>query len=460
MKNTRKGKAAAMTAATLAISLLIGTGISEAMRLTSGNRAGGMRATAIRAQSFGAKSSHMSINRARAMRATAIRAKSFGGKSGHVAINRAWVKRARVVGAQSVAREGRHNLLRGLALFGEIGHVGDHFHGADNFYTRAVLAARGNYFQVLPIRFPGRTIQWPSGRIPDPSDIPGWEDLEHFPGRDMINSKYLGGPDREYNPARDGTRDDYERQMRAADISDASCMWDEATWDKVTNHWGSPGGPLVGDTTSGNWKCDEPYVGLYHDNKGGSKDNGSGGTDNSGSTSDTKKKETKETTAEAKVVKEDDGKKGDNGGTGTEGDDPDELRSPIAEEMEAIDMLSGYDLRDRRSGKNGGPSFPTYGNTPVGLPGHEQRLGPDHKNRPDVTASPASGLTTANPMSYAASPTPDGGSNPPPGPEYNPVASTTSAAAGSTIANRMGYASSPAIGTGGKDPSPPPGPEF
>ena len=36
MKNTRRGKTAAITAATLAISLLIGTGISEAMRLTSG----------------------------------------------------------------------------------------------------------------------------------------------------------------------------------------------------------------------------------------------------------------------------------------------------------------------------------------------------------------------------------------------------------------------------------------
>ena len=81
MKNTRTGfKAAAITAATLAISLLIGTGISEAMRLTSAvNRAGAMRAPAIRAQSFGAKSSHMSINRARAMRPVAIRAQSFGG---------------------------------------------------------------------------------------------------------------------------------------------------------------------------------------------------------------------------------------------------------------------------------------------------------------------------------------------------------------------------------------------
>ena len=90
----------------------------------------------------------------------------------------------------------------------------------------------------------------------------------------------------------------------------------------------------------------------------------------------------------------------------------------------------------------------------------EQRLGPNHKNRPDVTGSPASSLVMANPMSYAASPTPDGGSNPPPGPEYNPVASATSAAAGSTMANRMGYAASPAIGTDGKDPGPVPGPEF
>ena len=53
-------------------------------------------------------------------------------------------------------------------------------------------------------------------------------------------------------------------------------------------------------------------------------------------TSGTKEtKETKETVKEAKVVKEDAGKKGDKGSPGTEGDDPDELRSPIAEEMEA-----------------------------------------------------------------------------------------------------------------------------
>src|SRR5512139_3602314 len=102
MKNTR-GKIAAIAAATLAISFLIGTGISDAMKLT--HRGGGVQATA-------------------------IRAKSFGGKSGHIAINRAAVKRAHVVNVLSSAKKRGHTLQR-LPLLGGIGNVGDHFYGRD-----------------------------------------------------------------------------------------------------------------------------------------------------------------------------------------------------------------------------------------------------------------------------------------------------------------------------------------
>ncbi len=433
MKSVRC-KTAAIATATLAISVLIGTGISEAMRLTSGNRAGGMRATAIRAKSFGKKSIHMSSNKAR-------------------------LKPARVVGAQSVARA-RDHTLQWLPLLGEIGHVGDHFYGRDTL--RATREVRGNYFQVLPIHDPGRTIQWPSERMSDPSDIPRWEDLEHFPGRDMINSKYLGGPDREYDYERDwhwGSYWDYLNRNRLSDISHASCLWDAATIQKMF-HWGGPGSPILdNDTNAGNWRCG-PW-----DDKGG-KDNGSGGTDTSGSESG-KKDNTKATKEfvkeEAKVVKDDDGKKGDNGGTGTEGDDPDELRSPIAQEMQDInvDMLFEYGSGGRTSANSAVFPMPRTGsnNTPVGLAGTQQRIGPGHENRPDVTPSSVSGLAISSQMSYAESPTPDGGSNPPPGPEYNPVASTTSSGVGSATANRMGYVSSPAIGDDGGKVGPLPGPK-
>jgi hypothetical protein len=69
MKEASGCKTAAITAATLAISLLIGTGISDAMQSTSAiKRAGAVRTPAIRAQSFGAKSSHMTIHKAGAKR--------------------------------------------------------------------------------------------------------------------------------------------------------------------------------------------------------------------------------------------------------------------------------------------------------------------------------------------------------------------------------------------------------
>jgi hypothetical protein len=413
MKNTGKCKIAMITAVSLAITFLIGTGMSDARKLTS-------------------------INRAAAMRATAIRAHSFAGKSGALSIKRAGAVRANAVNAQSSGKKRRHT-LQGLALLG------------------ASAVGGASFTTIPPIHFPGRTLRPPSERVPDPSDIPRWDDVEHVPGRDMIDSRYLGGPDRQYDSDRDwqwGTWEDYQLRNQLDDISHASCLWDAATSHKMFDHWGGPGNPMLdNDTDRGNWRCGS-------DDKGG-KDNGSGGTD----TSDSKKdntKATKETVKEAKVVKEDSGKKGDKGSPGSEGDDPDELRSPIAQEMEAIDMLAGYDSRNRGSGNDRGPSLTRTGtNTPRGLPhAREHRVGPRHENRPDVAGSPASGLAIANSMSYAASPTPDGGSNPPPGPEYNPVASATSAAAGSAVANQMGYASSAAVGAGGKDPGPPPGPEF
>jgi hypothetical protein len=409
MKNTRIDKAAMIAVATLAISLMIGAGISDARKLTSINRRGAMRATAIRAQSFAGKGSHMSIKRAGAMRDNSVKVRSSRKKPDHT--------------------------LRGLALLG-------------------VRSVGGASFQIPAIQFPGRTMRPPSERIPDPSDIPRWEDVEHVPGHDMIDSRYLGGPDRQYDSDRDwrwGTWEDYQLRNQLDDISHASCLWDAATMQKMS-HWGGPGSPIMdNDTDRGNWRC------IDSDDKGG-KDNGSGGKDTSGTSGTKETKETKET----KAVKEDSGKKGDKGSPGTEGDDPDELRSPIAQEMEAIEMLSGYDSRTRGSGNDRGPDLTRTGtNTPRGLPhAREHRIGPRHENRPDTTGTPASGLVVSSRMSYAASPTPDGGSNPPPGPEYNPVASATSSVTGSAVANRTEYAASAAVGAGGKNPGPPPGPEF
>jgi|GEM_PF-7088440 len=391
MSNTRRDKTAMIAAATLAITFLIGAGISDARKLTSIKRAGTMRANAVNARSSGKQ---------------------------------------------------RRHTMQGLALLG-------------------ASAVGGASFEIPPIQFPGRTLRPPNDRIPDPSDIPRWDDVEHVPGRDMIDSRYLGGPDRQYDSDRDwqwGTWDDYQLRNQLDDISHASCLWDAATSQKMFHWGGGPDSPIMdNDTDRGNWRC------IDSDDKGG-KDNGSGGKDTSGTSGTKETKETKETAKETKVVKEDAGKKGDNGGTGTEGDDPDELRSPIAQEMEAIniDMLSGYDSRNRGSGNDRGPSLTRTGtNTPRGLPhAREHRIGPRHENRPDTSGSPASGLVVSSQMSYAASPTPDGGSNPSPGPEYTPVASATSAAAGSGVANRMGYASSAVVGTRGKDPGPAPGPEF
>ncbi len=410
MKNTRC-RIAGIAAATLAISFLIGTGISDAMKLT--HKGGGMRATAIRAKSFAGKGAVMSLKRTTAMRANVVNARS------------SWKKR-------------RHT-LQGLALLG-------------------ATTIGGASFGIPPVQFPGRTIRPPFERIPDPSDIPRWEDVEHVPGLDMIDSRWLGGPDREpgsYN----NPRRTYDTQNELYDISDADCLWDAATWNKV-EHWGPQAGPLADDTHRGNWRCDPGYQDWDDDKGSGGKDTTeTSGTKDTKDTNETKEtKEIKETNA----VKEDPGKKGDKGTPGSEGDDPDELRSPIAQEMEAIDMLAGYDSRNRGSGNDRGPGLTRTGsNTPRGLPhAQEHRIGPRHENRPDVAGSPASGLAISSQKSYAASPTPDGGSNPPPGPEFSPIASTTSAAAGSAIANQMGYASSAAVGTDGKDPGPAPGPEF
>ena len=247
-----------------------------------------------------------------------------------------------------------------------------------------------------------------------------------------------------------------------SDISHASCLWDAGFIHKMSGDWGGPGNPMLdNDTDRDNWMCDE---------KGG-KDNGSGGNDTSGSgggTNETKKttetKETKEA-KEAKAVKETtvkpDGKK-----DGPEGDDPDEFRSPVStvtssgvSEAINFDMVSGDNPSDRLPG---GSKSATRRTSYRGFTHaqEEPRMGVDPHDRPDVMGSPVSSRGMANPMGYAASPTPDGGSNPPPGPEYNPVASATSAAAGSTMTNQMGYAASPAVGTDGKDPGPSPGPEF
>jgi hypothetical protein len=439
MKNTSRCMTGVITAATVAISLLIGAAISEAMQSRAAmNRAGARRSPAIRVQSCGVKSSQMAVNRARAMRVPAIRAQLFGGKSSQMAVNRAVAKRVRVVGVQSFERQ-NHQLLPGPALSSSRALQ-------DNTF--------GTVFQE-PLHFPGRTIRPPSERIPDPSDIQRMDDLDHVPGRDMIDSRYLGGPDRSpdgYVPDPKLPGLDYDMANSLSDMSSSDCLWDAATWDKVS-HWGGGGGPLIGDTTSRNyWVCPDKDT----DQDGGNK--GSGGKDTSGSESGTK-----ETAKEAKVVKESttkpDGKK-----DGPEGDDPDELGSPIAQQWaKRIEMVSLKDSIDSRSGNSGISSLsPTGTNTPRGLPhGREQRLGPNHKNRPDATGSPVSSMVMANPMGYAASPTPDGNSNPPPGPEFNPVASAKSTAAGSTImATPVGYAASPAVGTDGKDSGPSPGPEF
>ena len=73
------------------------------------------------------------------MRATAIRAQSFAEKSSHMSMNRARAKRANAVNVRSFAKKRRHT-LQGLALLG-------------------ASAVGGDSFGILPIRFPGRTIQ-------------------------------------------------------------------------------------------------------------------------------------------------------------------------------------------------------------------------------------------------------------------------------------------------------------
>jgi hypothetical protein len=300
-------------------------------------------------------------------------------------------------------------------------------------------------------------------RIPDPSDImKGWGDTRNVPGKDMINSRYLGGPDKEYNAARDGSYLDYKTRNSNSDISNADCMWNEGTWNKVT-HWGGNGSPLIGDTTTGNnFRCnpDERY-----DTNNGSGNKGTGGKQNSD-----KSTGTKEIKAESKVVKEVSGKPGDKGSKGTEGDDPDEFKSPVTQNsLKRVEMLDLPLLSDvmswtantgsgNRSG-NGNGLTRSGTNTPRGLPStHVHKIGPNHENRPDTSGSPTSSFAAINRLSYAASPTPDGGNNPPPGPEFSPLTLANSTA-NSTLRSRQGYASSPAIdGEGGSVG--PTGPEF
>jgi hypothetical protein len=303
-------------------------------------------------------------------------------------------------------------------------------------------------------------------RVPDPSDtLRGLNDYQHAPGRDMINSKYLGGPDREYNQTRDGSYLDYKQRNTNSDISNADCMWNEGTWNKVSHWGGNSGGPLVGDTTTGNnFRCG-PDSSQGTDNGGDNK--GSGGKDTSGKTSNTK-----DTVKEDKVVKDDSGKPGDKGSKGTEGDDPDELKSfskqKFSNKLQSLtpffnrDALNLADHSNPGNGSGNGTQLTRSGTkTPRGLPSTQHhRIGPNHENRPDTLPSTASSALAVNSLSFASSPTPDGGSNPPPGPEYSPVGIASQSALSSAVTSRTGSVSSPAIGDNGGSVTPNPGPEF
>ncbi|MDQ7783333.1 MAG: hypothetical protein RDU20_10665 [Desulfomonilaceae bacterium] len=310
-----------------------------------------------------------------------------------------------------------------------------------------------------PFHFREGTIHLPPDRIPDPSDIIR---EERFPN--PVDERHLGGPDRE--PPRNNPQGyrDWKDAQRASDVSNSSCMWDDRTWDKAS-HWGGDGHPdghpLIRDTSRGyNSRCASENIG---EKQSGGKDTSEGGGG------------TRETAEEPKPVEEDAGKPDASRGN-EEGDEPDELTSPVAQEAvtgtlntvtspvieQAGERISRDGSRGGSSGSSASPGLSRSGtNTRRGLPhAREHRFGPRHENRPDVTGGPVSSGVTVNPMSRAASPTPDGETDPPPGPQYSPVASASAVDGDGTMANPMGYAESPAIGTDGKDPGPPPGPEF
>ena len=126
--------------------------------------------------------------------------------------------------AYSQSQGTRGHTLQGLALLG-------------------ASALGGNSFTVpLPIHFPERTIRPPSERMPDPSDIPRWEDLEHVPGRDMIDQPIPRPVPIDRLTVTYLTQRipglDYDSAIALSDISHASCLWDAATFGRRF-HWGA-----------------------------------------------------------------------------------------------------------------------------------------------------------------------------------------------------------------------------
>jgi len=410
MKTARTGlKAATITAMALAISLLIGTGISDAQKSVSAvNNAGVMRAPMVSASSLGGQSSRMS--------------------------------QAPALSAASVPRSETFSALP---------------HCSTTAKPNLPLTALPGV-SVAKTLYGGRSIRLPSDRIHDPSDI-----IQERKFPNPVDRKHLGGPDR---------GDHWYSDLNPADVSwellEIIQQEQMEAYDRKLGY----GPPADSTTDSLDDLISGRRLGKPTENQKSSGGKGGDGGDNSGSGGGTTEKPKpagsnsdtaeKPKPAEGKV-KETAGQKDAKKDAEPEGDDPDEIRfaivtaaSHVVSEVINIDMVSGDNPSDRLPGKSQSATQRTYYR---GLPhGREHRIGPDHHNRPDVTGSPVASLVMANPMGHAASPTPDG-ENPNPGPKANPVASASASVAGAIMTNPMGYAASPAIGPDGQ-PVNPPGP--